>query len=29
LGQHSAQVLDDWLGIGAGDIAALKSEGVL
>jgi len=29
LGEHSAQVLDDWLGIGAGDIAALKSEGVL
>jgi formyl-CoA transferase len=29
LGQHSAHVLDDWLGIGAGDIAALKSEGVL
>jgi formyl-CoA transferase len=29
LGQHSADVLHDWLGLGAGDIAALKSEGVL
>jgi crotonobetainyl-CoA:carnitine CoA-transferase CaiB-like acyl-CoA transferase len=29
LGQHSAEVLSDWLGIGAGEIAALKSEGVL
>jgi crotonobetainyl-CoA:carnitine CoA-transferase CaiB-like acyl-CoA transferase len=29
LGEHSAEVLNDWLGIGAGDIAALKSEGVL
>src|SRR5206468_2917592 len=28
-GQHSAEVLNAWLGIGAGDIAALKSEGVL
>jgi formyl-CoA transferase len=29
LGQHSALVLNDWLGIGAGEIAGLKSEGVL
>jgi len=29
LGEHSALVLNEWLGIGAGDIAALKSEGVL
>ena len=29
LGQHSAEVLNNWLGIGAGDITALKSEGVL
>jgi formyl-CoA transferase len=29
LGQHSAEVLNDWLGLGAGEIAALKSEGVL
>ena len=29
LGQHSAEVLDDWLGLDAGELAALKSEGVL
>jgi crotonobetainyl-CoA:carnitine CoA-transferase CaiB-like acyl-CoA transferase len=29
LGQHGAEVLGAWLGIGADDIAALKSEGVL
>jgi len=29
LGQHSADVLNAWLGLGGGDIAALKSEGVL
>ena len=29
LGQHTAEVLDDWLGLDAGEIAALKSEGVL
>jgi crotonobetainyl-CoA:carnitine CoA-transferase CaiB-like acyl-CoA transferase len=29
LGQHSAEVLNAWLGIGADELAALKSEGVL
>jgi crotonobetainyl-CoA:carnitine CoA-transferase CaiB-like acyl-CoA transferase len=29
LGQHSAEVLDAWLGVGADEIAALKREGVL
>jgi crotonobetainyl-CoA:carnitine CoA-transferase CaiB-like acyl-CoA transferase len=29
LGEHSAAVLNEWLGIGADDIAALRSEGVL
>jgi formyl-CoA transferase len=29
LGQHSAEVLTDWLGLDAGEIAALKREGVL
>jgi formyl-CoA transferase len=29
LGQHSAEVLDEWLGIDAGEIAALKRDGVL
>jgi len=29
LGQHSAEVLNAWLGIGADEIAALKREGVL
>jgi formyl-CoA transferase len=28
LGQHTADVLKDWLGIGADEVAALKSEGV-
>ena len=28
LGQHTAEVLNDWLGIGADQIAALKNEGV-
>ena len=29
LGQHSAEVLNAWLGLGADDIATLKGEGVL
>jgi crotonobetainyl-CoA:carnitine CoA-transferase CaiB-like acyl-CoA transferase len=29
LGQHSAEVLDEWLGLDAGELAALKREGVL
>jgi crotonobetainyl-CoA:carnitine CoA-transferase CaiB-like acyl-CoA transferase len=29
LGQHGAEVLNAWLGIGADEVAALKSEGVL
>jgi crotonobetainyl-CoA:carnitine CoA-transferase CaiB-like acyl-CoA transferase len=29
LGQHSHEVLHEWLGIGAGELAALKNEGVL
>ncbi|MGH7093094.1 MAG: hypothetical protein ACREFB_06115, partial [Stellaceae bacterium] len=29
LGGDSAEVLQHWLGIGTGDLAALKSEGVL
>jgi formyl-CoA transferase len=29
LGQHSGEVLNAWLGLGAAEIAALKSEGVL
>ncbi len=29
LGQHSAEVLDDWLDLDAGELAALKREGVL
>ncbi len=29
LGQHSAEVLSDWLDLDAGEIAALKREGVL
>jgi crotonobetainyl-CoA:carnitine CoA-transferase CaiB-like acyl-CoA transferase len=29
LGQHSAQVLDDWLGLSAGDVEALRKEGVI
>ena len=28
LGQHNAEVLSAWLGIGAADVATLKSEGV-
>jgi formyl-CoA transferase len=29
LGEHGAQVLKDWLGIGAEQVAVLKNEGVL
>jgi crotonobetainyl-CoA:carnitine CoA-transferase CaiB-like acyl-CoA transferase len=29
LGQHSAEVLHDWLGIDADELTALKNEGVL
>ncbi|PYN26450.1 MAG: formyl-CoA transferase [Candidatus Rokuibacteriota bacterium] len=29
LGQHNAEVLNAWLGMGADDVAALKSDGVL
>ena len=29
LGQHGADVLKEWLGIGADQVATLKSEGVL
>jgi crotonobetainyl-CoA:carnitine CoA-transferase CaiB-like acyl-CoA transferase len=29
LGQHNAEVLDTWLGIGADQLDALKKEGVL
>ena len=29
LGQHNAEVLDAWLGLGADEVAALKREGVL
>jgi crotonobetainyl-CoA:carnitine CoA-transferase CaiB-like acyl-CoA transferase len=29
LGQHSADVLNDWLGLGVDEIASLKKEGVL
>jgi crotonobetainyl-CoA:carnitine CoA-transferase CaiB-like acyl-CoA transferase len=29
LGEHNADVLNDWLGLGAGEVAALNSEGVL
>jgi crotonobetainyl-CoA:carnitine CoA-transferase CaiB-like acyl-CoA transferase len=29
LGQHSAEVLRDWLGMGADEVAALRSEKVL
>jgi formyl-CoA transferase len=29
LGQHNAQVLSDWLGLDAAEVAALKSDGVL
>lgn len=29
LGEHSAQILKDWLGLGADEIVALKQEGVI
>jgi len=29
VGQHNAEVLDDWLGYGADRVAALVAEGVL
>jgi crotonobetainyl-CoA:carnitine CoA-transferase CaiB-like acyl-CoA transferase len=29
LGQHSAEVLQDWLGMGAGEIDGLKVEGII
>src|SRR5439155_15104194 len=29
LGQHGAEVLNDWLGLSSGAIAAVESEGVL
>jgi crotonobetainyl-CoA:carnitine CoA-transferase CaiB-like acyl-CoA transferase len=29
LGQHGAEVLNEWLGIGADEVATLKREGVL
>jgi hypothetical protein len=29
LGQHSAQVLGEWLGMNAGDIEGLRKEGVI
>jgi crotonobetainyl-CoA:carnitine CoA-transferase CaiB-like acyl-CoA transferase len=29
LGQHSSEVLGDWLGMSAGDVEALKEEGVI
>ena len=29
LGQHNGEVLNDWLGLDAGEVAALKREGVL
>jgi crotonobetainyl-CoA:carnitine CoA-transferase CaiB-like acyl-CoA transferase len=29
LGQHGAEVLSTWLGIGADEVATLKSDGVL
>ena len=29
LGEHSAEVLSTWLGLGADEIAGLKSDGVL
>jgi crotonobetainyl-CoA:carnitine CoA-transferase CaiB-like acyl-CoA transferase len=29
LGQHSAGVLNEWLGLGADEVATLKKEGVL
>jgi crotonobetainyl-CoA:carnitine CoA-transferase CaiB-like acyl-CoA transferase len=29
LGEHTAQVFADWLGMSAGDIATLRDEGVV
>ena len=29
LGQHSAEVLGQWLGIGAAEVEALKTEGII
>jgi crotonobetainyl-CoA:carnitine CoA-transferase CaiB-like acyl-CoA transferase len=29
LGQHSAEVFGEWLGISAGDVEALRKEGVI
>ena len=29
LGQHNAQVFGDWLGMSAGDVDALRNEGVI
>jgi formyl-CoA transferase len=29
LGEHNADVLSGWLGLGADDVAALKKDGVL
>ena len=29
LGQHSAEVFDEWLGMSAGDIEELRKEGVI
>jgi hypothetical protein len=29
LGQHNAEVLGEWLGIGAGEVDALRAEGIV
>ena len=29
LGQHSAEVLEEWLGIGASEVEALRTEGIV
>jgi crotonobetainyl-CoA:carnitine CoA-transferase CaiB-like acyl-CoA transferase len=29
LGQHNAEVLGQWLGIGAAEVEALKTEGII
>jgi hypothetical protein len=29
LGEHTAQIFGDWLGISAGDVAGLREEGVV
>jgi crotonobetainyl-CoA:carnitine CoA-transferase CaiB-like acyl-CoA transferase len=29
LGQHNAEVLGSWLGLGAAEIGALKQEGII